>query len=505
MLGIGLVLGLVMAFTSRGKRTRDHAAEAWAKKDLAMDQLRALRADRPKLDPAVYAQRWDTLLGQAAQALKQAESVAANPPPEEPVVVTEVNWKVRAAWGFGSVLFFVGLGFLLQTSSALRTQGGTMTGNAQGEAKAELDAARATLETDPDNMDALDTLAHDALRQGDFASAMQWIDKGRAIDSEDAGVLTHLAIMQVAVGMLDRANAGLEQATTQDPEFSEAWLWRGMITLRTGEREDAIPLLEQALASAKNREERQGASTALAEARRPPATVQLRGTIRTADGVAPPSGGVLFIMVRRSEDGAGPPVAARRLDPRSMPGQFTITDRDMMMGGAWPEQVWVDARIDGDGNPTTRSEDDWTSARLGPFAAGAKGLELVLGSGLVNSDAAKTEPAQSGPAKVAGELALAEGSTAPPGSTLFVIARRTATPQGPPVAALRLPPSAVPGAFSMDESNIMMGGPWPDQVWLQARLDADGNAMTRSDEDVSSPVIGPVLTGTTDVVLTLGG
>jgi hypothetical protein len=54
-------------------------------------------------------------------------------------------------------------------------------------------------------------------------------------------------------------------------------------------------------------------------------------------------------------------------------------------------------------------------------------------------------------------------------------------------------------------ANLMMGGPWPAQAWLQVRADADGNAMTRSDEDVSSPVVGPIAEGTTDVTLLLGG
>ena len=35
-------------------------------------------------------------------------------------------------------------------------------------------------------------------------------------------------------------------------------------------------------------------------------------------------------------------------------------------------------------------------------------------------------------------------------------------------------------------------GFWPDQIWLSARLDEDGNAMTKDDILSESSVIGPL-------------
>ena len=49
-----------------------------------------------------------------------------------------------------------------------------------------------------------------------------------------------------------------------------------------------------------------------------------------------------------------------------------------------------------------------------------------------------------------------------------------------------------------------MGGAWPAQVWVQARADSDGNAMTKDANDVSSPLIGPLDPGSSGVVLELG-
>ena len=46
--------------------------------------------------------------------------------------------------------------------------------------------------------------------------------------------------------------------------------------------------------------------------------------------------------------------------------------------------------------------------------------------------------------------------------------------------------------FTMNDSHMMMGGSWPDEVWLSARLDTDGNAMTKSEEDWESSILGPL-------------
>ena len=97
--------------------------------------------------------------------------------------------------------------------------------------------------------------------------------------------------------------------------------------------------LEAALESASTKDERLMATSALSEARKPPPTTHLKGEIRLAEGLQAPTQGVLFVMVRRSAQPAGPPVAALRLSPRGIPGDFTVTDRDMMMGGSWPVQV----------------------------------------------------------------------------------------------------------------------------------------------------------------------
>jgi len=506
---IGMVVGIFLALKSKGGSRHDPAAEAWALKDSLVDQLRSLRADKAKIGKAEYDYRWGRLVDEAATALKTAEEMDHAPTVsvETPAEHKTVSWGRRAGWATAVVLFFVGLGAALQTSTSARKEGGIMTGGIQSDKpsmEAMIASLKAEAEADPTLIDPVNKLAHLAIQVGDLGLAMSWMDKARALAPDHPEVRTHLAILQASVGMAERASAELDVALEADPNFSEAHLWKGLIALQSGNRTAAIPSLEKALENATSREERSMASRALAEARRPPATTKISGSLSLTEGSVAPSGGVLFVMVRRSAEGAGPPVAAIRLDPRGIPGTFTITDRDLMMGGAWPEQVWIEARLDADGNPTTKEPSDLVAARQGPFDAGTKDVNIELGGG-ASQTAEDDSSTPESTAQIQGEIRLAAGQAQPETGAVFVIVRRSPTPQGPPVAAVRLNPSAVPGPFSVGDGDIMLGGPWPAQVWVQARADADGNAMTKGADDASSPLIGPLSPGALGVSLELGG
>jgi len=503
VLSLGLVAGLVMIMRSRGQVRHDPSINAWARKDSLVDQLRALRADKEKVDPHVWQVQWVELLDEAAAALRDAEQANLQPTVEQEVVVATESKKVRRfLWVAAVALFFVGLGATLQMGTQERSQGGSMTGGAIVSGPS-IDSTIQKLEeeaaSNPNSIDPRNKLAHIAIQRGDMGSAMKWMDEARALDGDHPHVRTHLAILQTSIGMTDRAKGELDAALAADPEMSEALLWKGIIALRAGDRDAAVSILESALEHAESREERMMATSALSEARKPPATTKIKGQVGLGNNVTVPNGGVLFIMVRRTAEGSGPPVAALRLSPRGVPGTFAVTDRDMMLGGPWPEQVWVSARIDTDGNPTTKQPTDLLADTVGPFSAGADDVVLTL-------EGTSSSPTESKPSdtRVGGTIEMGEGVALPEAGAVFIIVRRSPTPAGPPVAAVRLRPSDVPGPFSVGDSNIMMGGPWPDQVWVQVRADSDGNAMTKDEKDPSSELIGPVSSGTKDLVLTLG-
>ena len=499
VLSVGVVVGLVLALRSSGQGRRDPRAELEAKKDARIDQLRSLKADRGKLSAEEYEQRWSVLMDEAARALRDVENWTESEeqvtqPPEAP---QGRRWGRRAAWAVVVTVFFAGLGVTLQTASHERQEGATMTGgdlvsgSPLSKTLAELEAR---VQDNAEDIDALNQLAYIAINRGDLGAAMGWMDKARAVAPEHPEVRTHMAILQASIGMTARAKTELEAALAVDPTLSKALLWKGLIALQGGEREAAVAALEGALEHATDGESRLMATQALAEARKPPATVKLRGSITVAKDAVTPRGGVLFVMVRRSETASGPPVAAVRLDPRGVPGTFVVTDRDLMMGGPWPDQVWVEARLDADGDPSTKGSSDLRTERLGPFEAGAEGVALVLAGG---------SPSTAPVTHASGTVQWGDGVAPVEAGVVFVIVRRTPAPVGPPVAALRLSPAAVPGTFSATDSDLMMGGEWPDEVWIQARADPDANAMTKESDAPHSEVVGPISPGAGDIELVL--
>lgn len=87
-------------------------------------------------------------------------------------------------------------------------------------------------------------------------------------------------------------------------------------------------------------------------------------------------------------------------------------------------------------------------------------------------------------AAVRGTIYLAEGVEPQPGAVLFVIARRRGAVGGPPLAALRIANADFPQAFELGPDQVMIPSMrFEGALSLSARLDGDGNAMTRDPAD----------------------
>jgi hypothetical protein len=84
---------------------------------------------------------------------------------------------------------------------------------------------------------------------------------------------------------------------------------------------------------------------------------------------------------------------------------------------------------------------------------------------------------------------------------VFVIAR-TGSGKGHPVFAKRLDVTSFPAAFSLSAADSMMGQAPPETVSLEARIDLDGDAMTR-EANAPSAKNESVAIGSHDVKLTL--
>jgi cytochrome c-type biogenesis protein CcmH len=84
---------------------------------------------------------------------------------------------------------------------------------------------------------------------------------------------------------------------------------------------------------------------------------------------------------------------------------------------------------------------------------------------------------------VAGTVELADGLSAPPGAIVFITLRAAGVTSGPPVAAKRLPAASFPLRFDVGPSDSMMGQTLPDRLRVDARVDRDGDPLTRDPAD----------------------
>lgn len=73
------------------------------------------------------------------------------------------------------------------------------------------------------------------------------------------------------------------------------------------------------------------------------------------------------------------------------------------------------------------------------------------------------------------------------GGVLFVFVRPAGATGGPPLAVQRISSPVFPRAFAIGPADAMIeGGPFPDRVTVEARLDGDGDAMTEEPGDLSA-------------------
>ena len=112
-------------------------------------------------------------------------------------------------------------------------------------------------------------------------------------------------------------------------------------------------------------------------------------------------------------------------------------------------------------------------------------------------------PAASAPGQaIRGQVRLGDGVPLREGGVLFVIARGPGP--GPPLAVKRMTPAAFPVSFELGPADVMMKGrPFVGPITLSARLDRDGDPLTRDDGDASYQHPGPLEPGASGIEIVL--
>ncbi len=103
----------------------------------------------------------------------------------------------------------------------------------------------------------------------------------------------------------------------------------------------------------------------------------IQGTVRLAPGVNTPPTAAVFVTARPAAGGGL--LAAIQLPASDLPRAFEIGPTDVMVQNRpFQGPIVLQAHVDVDGDPSTRSPDDLVASLASPVEPGAAGVELVL-------------------------------------------------------------------------------------------------------------------------------
>jgi cytochrome c-type biogenesis protein CcmH len=113
----------------------------------------------------------------------------------------------------------------------------------------------------------------------------------------------------------------------------------------------------------------------------PPASAQapVAGSISVADALQHQAteGAVLFVIARNA--GGGPPLAVKRIPSPSFPVEFELGPDDRMIQQLpFVGPLTLSARLDSDGNATTRTPGDLEGRLEGEVPTGSSGIRIEL-------------------------------------------------------------------------------------------------------------------------------
>ena len=209
-------------------------------------------------------------------------------------------------------------------------------------------------------------IAYEEAKRADATLGIQAPENTRALSLQ--------ALVRLAMGQNEEAEAMLKKALAKDPDLLDAWIHLAIVHQQMGRNDEALAALEEAMR--RHPEERATLESLAAELRGVPAAMpgagagsaappqqpamasgpSVSGTVELAPGLV--ARGQLVIAVRPAGVSAGPPIAVKMLGAVALPASFNVSSSDSMMGQQLPEKVRIDARLDTDGNVMSRSPGD---------------------------------------------------------------------------------------------------------------------------------------------------
>jgi tetratricopeptide (TPR) repeat protein len=261
-------------------------------------------------------------------------------------------------------------------------------------ARERVNALLARLDQQPDDLDARKALTEAFVKEGLFFEAFEQSERILAQSPNDVDGLYFQGLIRLTMGQDQAAIELLDRAIAAEPGFVSARLVRGLSKLRLDQRDAAIADWRAGLEAAGGRHE--GLERLLQMAESGASAEEILGSpphqdepsaaggdgavaagggtggggaggttasgevyrvrLELAPGRSVPPGATLFVNLRIVA-GAGPPSAVKRIDAPSLPLEITLGANDAMpglQGRPLPASGTVSARLDGDGNASTR-------------------------------------------------------------------------------------------------------------------------------------------------------
>ena len=372
-----------------------------------------------KLSSTDYQELCRDLEAQAAAVLKELGSSA----PARPVVqrsapktqqaathkeaperekATYRGWRL-AAGGVFLLLFGITLGVFLTkslrprlsdqdniTGDFLTGTGPGGIGTSSGMAGMEMGASLSK------DIASLLAQGRSAFERQEWPAAIQAFRKILEADANHVEANSYMGLVLAQAGHVDEALAAFDRALATDPNFPIALWGKGLLLYRAKkDTAHARELFERLVGLMPAGEERKavqkilgemttgadGGKKTSAETKLRPAGKTIRGTVSLGPKLnsKPPGSAVLFIIAR-SSGSSGPPLAVKKIEGPAFPIRYILGPEDSMIPGrALAGKVFVSARLDQDGNPTTRGAGDWVGEYgKNPVEVGTEGVDITL-------------------------------------------------------------------------------------------------------------------------------
>jgi cytochrome c-type biogenesis protein CcmH len=362
-----------------------------------------------RLSEADYGELRKEIEARAVEVRKKVDSLALSRSSQAPIhssptpptqkarrvrpATARKNWQLVSG-GLFLLLFGITLGVFLSNSLRPResTQDtltgdfltGTGPGGVAASSRSELDSFLAQ--------------GRSAFERHDWPQAIESFKKALAIDSNHSEAHSYMGFILAQAGHPDGALLAFDRALTINPEFPAALWGKGMLLYRvkedfagarqtleklvrimpTGPERNEVQKTIFELSQLAGKEQKSGSKT---EANKQ-GSVLVRGVISIdpklktqVDGQA-----VLFIIARSASSSGGPPLAVRRIAQPKFPVSYSLGPENVMIPGTtFSGKVNIVARLDKDGNPTTREPGNLIGEyKKNPVEVGAEKIDIVL-------------------------------------------------------------------------------------------------------------------------------